>query len=244
MPRRVTVSLTPSGEWYAAFLCEFEARPLPKTDKKVGVDLGLSCFATLSTSEKLKAPNPHKKALKALKKAQREVSRRKKGSKNRDKSKRKVAKIHQHISNVRKDFLHKLTSKLVHDNQVIALEELAVRNMVKNRHLARSISDQGWREFRDMLAYKCLEKGRELVVVDRFFPSSKTCNSCGAVVGKLPLSVREWTCPKCGQTHDRDVNAARNILAAGHAVSACGETVRPKRSKNAKAGLGEAGTSS
>lgn len=241
-PSQVSVSLTSSGEWYASFLCEVPDAKLPATTAKVGIDLGVSTFATLSSGEKVKVPNARKKLEKRLKKAQREVSRRKKGSKNREKSKRRVARLHQHISNVRKDFLHKLTTRLTNENQVVVVEDLAVKNMQKNHKLARSISDQGWSEFRSMLEYKCKEKGRELVVVDRFFPSSKTCSACGKVVEKLPLTVRSWTCA-CGACHDRDHNAAKNILAAGHAVSACGETVRPKRSKNAKAGLAEAGTS-
>ena len=242
-PSQVSISLTSSGEWYASFLCEVHEVKLPELTTKVGIDLGVACFATLSTGEKVKAPQARKKLERVMKKAQREVARRVKGSKNREKSKRRVARLHQHISNVRKDFLHKLSTRLVRENQTIVVEDLAVKNMQKNHRLARSISDQGWSEFRNMLEYKCKEKGRELVVVDRFFPSSKTCSTCGKVVEKLPLTVRSWTCA-CGACHDRDHDAAKNILAAGHAVSACGETVRPKRSKNAKAGLVEAGTPS
>src|SRR5574343_81681 len=153
-PSQVSVSLTPSGEWYASFLCEVETKPLPELTTKVGVDLGVSTFATLSTGEKVKAPNARKKLEKRLKLAQREVSRRKKGSKNREKSKRRVARLHQHTSNVRKDFLHKLTTRLVRENQTIVVEDIAVKNLQRNHRLARSISDQGWTQFRNMLGYK------------------------------------------------------------------------------------------
>src|SRR5574343_1856148 len=219
-PSQVSVSLTPSGEGYASFLCEVPDAKLPELTTKVGIDLGVSTFATLSTGEKVKAPQARKRLEKRMKKAQREVSRRVKGSKNREKSKLRVARLHQHISNVRKDFLHKLSTRLTNENQVVVVEDIAVKNLQRNHRLARSISDQGWSEFRNMLGYKCKEKGRELVVIDRFFPSSKTCSSCGKVVEKLPLTVRSWTCA-CGASHDRDHNAAKNILAVGQTVSAC-----------------------
>lgn len=242
-PTQVAITLTPSGEWYASFICRSDAISVPTTETTVGIDLGITSFATLSTGEKVKAPQTRKRLDRAMKRAQREVARRKKDSKNRDKSKRKVARLHQHISNVRKDFLHKLTTRLVRENQTVVIEDLAVKNMQKNHKLARSISDQGWSEFRSMLEYKCKEKGRNLIVVDRFYPSSKTCSACGKVVERLPLNIRSWTCA-CGACHDRDVNAAKNLLAVGHTVAACGEGGRPKRSKNAKAVLCEAGTSS
>ncbi|MGQ4419823.1 RNA-guided endonuclease TnpB family protein, partial [Streptomyces sp. SAS_269] len=140
----------------------------------------------------------------------------------------KVARIHARIADRRRDFLHKLSTRLVRENQTVVIEDLTVRNLLKNLSLARAISDASWTEIRSMLEYKCAWYGRELVVIDRFFPSSKLCGVCGTVREKLPLNVREWTCA-CGAVHDRDVNAARNILAAGLAASACGDGVRPQR---------------
>ncbi|HTL88132.1 MAG TPA: RNA-guided endonuclease TnpB family protein, partial [Leptolyngbya sp.] len=141
----------------------------------------------------------------------------------------KVAKVHQEISDARKDFLHKLTTRLVRENQTIAVEDLAVKNMVKNRKLALSISDASWGELVRQLEYKCDWYGRTLVKIDRWFPSSKRCGKCGHIIEKLPLNIREWDCPNCGTHHDRDINAAQNILAAGLAVKVCGANVRPDR---------------
>lgn len=165
---------------------------------------------------------------KKLARLQRLHARKQKGSKNRERARKKVARLHQHIADVRKDFLHKLSTQLVRENQAIALEDLAVRNMVKNRKLSRCISEQGWREFRTMLEYKAEWYGRDLLIVDRFYPSSKTCSCCGAKAS-FGLETRQWTCGSCGANHDRDVNAAKNILAAGQAVSACGVDGRPTK---------------
>ena len=140
-----------------------------------------------------------------------------------------MARIYARIADRRRDFLHKLTTRLVRENQTIVIEDLAVRNMIKNRNLARAISDASWSEFRSMLTYKADWYGRTVIAVDRWFPSSKTCSHCGHLLDALPLHLREWTCPGCGGVHDRDVNAARNILAAGRAVAACGDGVRPNR---------------
>ncbi|WP_197686042.1 RNA-guided endonuclease TnpB family protein [Actinoplanes derwentensis] len=156
------------------------------------------------------------------------MARKEKGSKNRDKARRKVARVHARIADRRRDTLHQLTTRLVRENQTIVIEDLAVRNMVKNHTLARAVSDAAWTTFREFLTYKCEWYGRTLVVIDRWYPSSKLCSQCGAIADTMPLSVRFWTCP-CGAVHDRDVNAARNILAAGLAVSACGACVRPQR---------------
>ncbi len=161
-------------------------------------------------------------------KAQRVLAKKQKGSRNRAKARLKVAKIHGRIADRRRDYLHKLSTRLVRENQVIAIEDLSVRNMVKNRSLSRVISDAGWSEFRSMLEYKADWYGRRVVVIDRFCPSSKTCSVCGAIASTMPLNVREWTC-RCGVVHDRDVNAARNILAVGLTVAACGDGVRPPR---------------
>ncbi|HSA49995.1 MAG TPA: RNA-guided endonuclease TnpB family protein, partial [Yinghuangia sp.] len=152
-------------------------------------------------------------------------------SNNRARARLRVARVHARIADRRRDHLHKLSTRLVRDNQVVVIEDLSVRNMVKNRSLARAVSDAGWRDLRAMLEYKCAWYGRELVVLDRWFPSSKLCGACGTVAARLPLGVRAWTCG-CGAVHDRDVNAARNILAAGPAVAACGDGVRPQREKS------------
>ena len=199
----------------------------PKVAEKIGIDLGLTHFATLSDGEKIPAPNAFRKHEKKLAKLQRKLAKKKKGSKNRTKARLKVAKLHAKIADIRKDFIHKLSTRLIHENQVIAIETLAVSNMQKNRKLAKSISDAGWAEFVRQLEYKARWYGRELVKIDRWYPSSKRCSDCGYTAEKMPLSVRQWTCPNCGANHDRDVNAARNILAAGLAVSARGETVSP-----------------
>ncbi len=155
-----------------------------------------------------------------------------------------MAKVHAQITDTRKDFLHKLTTQLVRANQTIVVEDLAIKNMVKNHKLALAISDASWGELIRQLAYKCEWYGRELIKIDRWFPSSKRCGNCGHIVDKMPggrgtrpaLNIREWECPKCGANHDRDINAANNILAAGLAVSVCGATVRPEESKSRKAG--------
>ncbi|MFD0853196.1 RNA-guided endonuclease TnpB family protein, partial [Actinomadura adrarensis] len=163
-----------------------------------------------------------------LARAQRELSRKAKGSANRRKAKAKVARIHARIADRRRDFLHKLSTRLVRENQTVVIEDLSVRNLLRNHSLARAISDAAWTQLRSMLEYKCAWHGRELVVIDRWFPSSRLCGACGTIGEKMPLNVRDWTC-ECGTVHDRDVNAARNILAAGLAVSACGDGVRPQR---------------
>lgn len=227
-PNSVTVSQNASGQWFASFLCEEEIAKLPPSDSKIGIDVGIEHFATLSDGRKFSQPKRIRRLRKKLARLQRQHSRKAKGSKNRERARKKVARVHQHIADVRKDFLHKLSTQLVRENQAIALEDLAVSNMVKNRHLARCISEQGWREFRTMLEYKAEWYGRELHVVDRFFPSSKTCSCCGAKAS-FGLETRQWTCGGCGADHLRDVNAAKNILAAGQAVSACGVDGRPTK---------------
>jgi putative transposase len=156
------------------------------------------------------------------------MAKKAKGSANRAKARQRVAKIHARIADRRRDGLHKLTTRLVRENQTIVIEDLKVRNMVRNRKLARAISDAAWAELRSMLEYKAAWYGREVIAVDRFFPSSRLCSACGALAGSMPLHIRTWTCD-CGAIHDRDVNAAQNLLAAGRAVSACGAGVRPQR---------------
>ncbi|CAM5725081.1 RNA-guided endonuclease TnpB family protein [Streptomyces hirsutus] len=190
--------------------------------------MGLDHLLTLSTGEKITNPRHERRDRARLARAQRELSRKAKGSANREKARRKVARIHARIADRRRDVLHKLTTRLVRENQTLVIEDLAVRNMVRNRNLARAISDAAWSEFRSMLEYKAAWYGRDVVAVDRFFPSSRLCSHCGALQDRLPLQVRTWTCD-CGATHDRDVNAAQNLLAVGLTVSACGAGVRPQR---------------
>lgn len=223
----VTVSRDAAGRYFVSMLCDDALQALPETESKVGIDLGLTHFAILSSGKKIAAPNFFRKSEAKLAKLQRRLAKKVKGSKNRAKARVKVALVHAHISDARRDFLHKLSTRLVRENQVIAVETLAVSNMQKNRCLSKSISDAGWAEFLRQLEYKAQWYGRTLVGVDRWFPSSKRCSDCGSTVDKMPLNVREWTCPECGSVHDRDVNAARNVLAAGLAVSAHGEAVSP-----------------
>ncbi|MGW1071030.1 RNA-guided endonuclease InsQ/TnpB family protein [Streptomyces aureus] len=227
-PSTVTVSQDAAGRWFVSLLCDDTITPAPATTAAVGIDAGITSLATLSTGEKVTNPRHERRDRARLAKAQRELSRKEKGSANRAKAQVKVAKVHARIADRRRDHLHKLTTRLVRENQTVVIEDLSVRNMVKNGRLARAVSDAAWRELRTMLEYKCAWYRRELVVIDRWFPSSKLCGSCGTIRAKLPLNVREWTC-ECGMVHDRDANAAQNILAAGLAVSACGDGVRPQR---------------
>ncbi|MBG0813352.1 RNA-guided endonuclease TnpB family protein [Planomonospora sp. ID82291] len=216
-PSTVTVSRDAAGRWFVSLLVEEAIRPLDPVERSVGVDAGITSLLTLSTGEKITNPKHERADRERLAKAQRNLARKAKGSSNRAKARMKVARVHARITDRRRDFLHKLTTRLVRENQVIAVEDLTVRNLVKNHSLARAISDASWRELRTMLEYKTAWYGRELLVVDRWFPSSKLCSTrgCGHVNGAMPLNVRAWTCPQCGTVHDRDVNAAKNILAAG-----------------------------
>ncbi|MFB6956003.1 RNA-guided endonuclease InsQ/TnpB family protein [Streptomyces sp. NPDC056309] len=227
-PTTVTVSRDSAGRWFVSMLVEDTVVPASATDAAVGLDAGITSLVTLSTGEKVTNPRHERRDRARLAKAQRELSRKAKGSANREKTRRRVARVHARIADRRRDFLHKLSTRLVRENQTVVIEDLTVRNLLKNGKLARAISDAAWADLRMMLEYKCAWYGRELVVIDRWFPSSKLCGACGMVREKLPLNVREWTC-ECGATHDRDVNAARNLLAAGLAASACGDGVRPQR---------------
>lgn len=226
-PSTVTVSRDTANRWFVSILCEDAIESAPSTRAVVGIDAGLDSLATFSTGEKVANPRHERADRKRLAKAQRELSRKQPGSANGAKARVKVARVHARIADRRRDHLHKLTTRLVRENQTIVIEDLSIRNMLKNHSLARAISDASWYEFRSMLEYKCAWYGRDLVVIDRWFPSSKLCSACGCLQDKMPLSVREWTCA-CGTVHDRDVNAAKNILAAGLAVSACGVGVRPQ----------------
>jgi putative transposase len=235
-PSTLSVKLAPSGRWSFSLLVDVEIEALPKTDNQVGIDLGVTSLLTLSTGEKIANPKGFKAKYRKLRRAQKSLSRKQKGSNNRHKARLKVAKVHQEITDARKDNLHKLTTRLVRENQTIAVEDLAVKNMIKNQKLAVAISDASWGELVRQLDYKCDWYGRTLIKIDRWFPSSKQCGNCGHIVDKMPLNIREWDCPNCGMHHDRDINAAKNILAAGLAVAVCGATVRPEQSKSVKAG--------
>jgi putative transposase len=223
----VTVTKDSAGRYFVAMLCDDVIGKKRKASGKVGIDLGLTHFAILSTGEKIAAPNAFRANEARLAKAQRRLAKKKLGSSNRAKAKLVVARVHAKIADSRKDFLHKISTRLINENQVIAIETLAVKNMLRNQKLAKSISDASWSEFVRQLKYKALWYGRELIGIDRWYPSSKRCSACGFVVQKMPLSVRLWICPECSTSHDRDINAAKNILAAGLAVSVCGENVSP-----------------
>jgi putative transposase len=241
-PSTVTVSRDAAGRWFVSLLVEDPGvRPLPANSSAVGIDVGISSLVTLSTGEKVSNPKFARVDSARLAAAQKDLARKEKGSKNQAKARLKVAKIHARITDRRRDFLHKVSTRLVQENQLVVIEDLPVHNLLGNRTLARSIADASWTELRSMLEYKCGWYGRELVVIDRFFPSSKTCVTCGLRRDELPLSVREWSCEGCGTRHDRDHNAAQNILAAGRAVSACGAGVRPQRSSSGRAVGDEAG---
>ena len=227
-PSTVTVKLDASGRWFVSLLVEDpQVLPLPQIEKAVGIDAGITSLIATSEGEKVANPKHFKRLRCKLRQAQKALSRKVKGSNNREKARVQVARIHVAIADARTDFLHKLTTRLVRENQTIAVEDLAVKNMMKNHKLAQAIADASWSELVRQLEYKCQWYGRTLVRIDRWFPSSKRCGNCGHVVDKLPLDVREWDCPECGTHHDRDINAAQNILAAGLAVSVCGANIRP-----------------
>lgn len=224
----MTVSQDSAGRWFVSLLCDDVVAPERPNGRAVGIDVGLITLCTLSTGEKIENPRHERGERTRLVRAGRELSRKVTGSSNWNKARLKLARVHARISDRGRDMLHKLTTRLVRENQVIVVENLAVRNMLANHTLARAIGDAGWRQLRTMLEYKSAWYGRELVVAARWFPSTRLCSACGATAAKLPLHVRNWTCD-CGATHDRDVNAAKNLLAAGLAVTACGADVRPRR---------------
>ncbi|WP_344444733.1 RNA-guided endonuclease TnpB family protein [Kitasatospora nipponensis] len=229
-PTTVTVSQDAAGRWFVSLLCDDRPTMPTPVSRAVGVDAGITSLMTLSTGEKITNPRHERKDRERLARAQRDLARKAGGEgANRAKARLKVGRVHARIADRRRDFLHKLTTRLVRENQTIVIEDLTVRNMLKNRKLARAISDASWSEMRSMLEYKAHWYGREVITVDRWFPSSRLCSACGTLQDRMPLNVREWTCG-CGRTHDRDVNAAINILAAGLAVTACGDGVRPQRS--------------
>jgi putative transposase len=226
-PSSVTITKDCAHRYFLSILVEEEIEHLPHSEQQVGADLGLKSFVALSTGEIVGNPKFFSRDEKKLARAQRRHAKKKKGSKKREKARLKVARIHARIADRRRDFLHKLSTRLIRENQTICVETLAVKNMVKNRHLSKAISDVGWSEFVSQLEYKAEWYGRTLVKIDRWYPSSKRCFACGHLLDSLTLDVRVWTCPECGASHDRDINAANNILMAGQAISACGAAIRP-----------------
>jgi putative transposase len=242
-PSSITMTKDCANRYFVSILIEEKIEPKPVVNTMVGLDLGIKSMVALSTGESVGNPRYLAKDEKQLAKAQRRHAKKKKGSKNRNKARLKVAKIHARIQDRRRDYQHKLSTRIVHENQVMCVESLAVKNMVKNRCLAKAISDVGWGEFVRQLEYKSKWYGRTLITIDRFYPSSKTCSACKHVLDSLTLDIREWGCPECGTVHDRDTNAAKNILAEGLSVNACGGGVRPVRAKARRATPSEAGRS-
>ena len=225
-PSSVTIVREASGKYFVSIVVEETFAKLPRTYQSVGIDLGINCLAALSDGTRIENPKHTNENQVRLAKAQRVLSRRVKGSGRWRRQRAKVARVHERIGNSRKDHLDKVTTEMVRKFDRISMEDLNVKGMVKNRKLSKSISDVSFGMIRRMLGYKCERYGRELVLIDRFYPSSKTCSSCGHKLNELPLKVREWTCPDCGAVHDRDANAAQNILAEGHSVTARGGRVR------------------
>jgi putative transposase len=227
-----------AGRWYVSINCEILLRPEVSkgTGEALGIDVGVSEFVC-SDGNRYEVPRSYKTAQRQLQRAQKSLSRKAKGSKNRDKARRKIAKLHASTANIRNDFLHKLTTEIVSKGDIVVIEDLNVKGMLKNRHLAKSIADASFGEFRRQLSYKMEDENKCLVVADRFFPSSKLCSACGAKTKHLPLSKREWTCTECKTHHDRDMNAAVNlkIYADSSAASVCGGIVG--KGSAAKAGM-------
>jgi putative transposase len=221
-PKQIIVSKDPANRYFVSFLVEEELEQWDKANDEIGIDLGVKDVLVTSNGFASGNPKYYQKYQARLKTLQSRLSRKQKGSKNRDKARLKVAKLHAKIADCRKDFLHKLTTRLVRENQAIYTETLAVKNMMANHKLAKAIADCGWSEALRQFQYKCQWHGRKLGAIDRWFPSSKRCNPCGYILDKLPLDVREWICPSCNSHNPRDENAAKNILAVGQTVTACG----------------------
>jgi len=219
-PKMATVSKTPDGRYFVSFACAVAINPLPLTGQAIGVDLGIKDVAVSSDGWKSGNPRHLKSQLKHFKRQQRALARKQKGSHRRHRQRLKVARIHARIAAMRQDFLHKITTALVQRADVIAIEDLNVKGMLKNHHLAGAITDVGMGEFRRQIDYKAAWYGRQVIVVDRFAPTSKTCSHCGSYQQKMPLSIRAWTCPDCHSRHDRDINAANVILKLATAGNA------------------------
>jgi len=229
-----------AGRYFASFVVEAGDDPLPDAGTEVGIDLGLTHFAVLSDARKVANPRFLRRAERKLRMAQTALSRKVKGSSNRAKARVKVARVHARVADTRRDWLHKESTRIIRETQAVYVEDLCVAGLGRTR-LAKSVHDAGWSAFTGMLEYKAARHGRTFRRIGRFEPTSQVCSACGIKDGPKPLAVREWTCQACGTAHDRDVNAARNILALGRRerLNACGGTVRPGL---ALAGPGETGT--
>jgi putative transposase len=227
-PTSVTLTRDAAGRYFVSFVAEAGERPLPETDAECGIDLGLGHFAVMDDGTKVAAPKFLRRAGKKLTRAQRDLSRKQEGSANRDKARVKVARAHAHVKGARRDFHHKLSTKVIRENQAVYVEDLPVRGLARTR-LAKSVHDAGWSAFVNMLEYKAKLYGREFRRIGRREPTSQVCSACGVKDGPKPLNVREWQCKACGTVHDRDVNAAKNIAALGRreAQNARGGQVRP-----------------
>jgi putative transposase len=227
-PSSVTVIRDAAGRFFASFVVGVTVAPLPPTDAECGIDLGLGHFAVLDDGTKVAAPRFLRRAEKKLRRAHKDLSRTKKGSGNREKARVQVARAHAKVADARRDFHHKLSTAIIRDNQAVTVEDLAVKGLARTR-LAKSVHDAGWSAFTSMLEYKARLYGREFTKVGRFEPTSQVCSECGMRDGPKPLHVRQWQCSACGAVHDRDVNAARNILALGRKerLNARGGDVRP-----------------
>lgn len=211
-PKMATVSKDPCGRYFVAFACEVEIEALPATGKAIGLDLGIKDVVVASDGHKSGNPKHLRVMQRRLKHQQRALARKRKGSNRRRRQKVKVAKLYARVAAMRADFLHKTTTAIIRRADVIALEDLNVRGMMKNHHLAGAIGDVGMHEFRRQIEYKAAWNGRQVVIADRWAPTSKVCSECGSYQEAMPLKVRSWTCPDCGTEHDRDINAARNVL--------------------------------
>jgi putative transposase len=210
--RSIKITKNKANQYFVSILTDYEPTPMPKIEKEIGIDVGLKDFVVTSDGLKIKMPHFIDKGYSKLKKLQRRLSKKQKGSANREKARLKVAKHQLHIANQRKDFLHKVSTKLINENQVIAIESLTVKGMIRNRKLSKSIANASWGEFSILLSYKATWYGRTIKTLDKFFPSSKMCNTCGYIKEDLKLSDRTITCKGCGTTYDRDINASKNIL--------------------------------
>jgi putative transposase len=235
-PSSVTVIRDASGRYFASFVVEVEPTPLPANGKAIGIDLGLASLAVTSAGEKIAPPKFLRSALKRLRRLQRHLKHKQKGSNRLAVARRQVATLHATIADKRLDFLHQLSTRIIRENQTVVLENLNVSGMLKNKQLARSIADAGWRQFRTLLEFKAEQYDRQVVVINRWLPTSQVCSTCGHQEGKKELSIREWQCPSCGAVHDRDVNAAQNILAAGLAESQNGRGAAHKSTALVAAG--------
>ena len=227
-PSSVSIIKDAAGRYFASFVVETTDDPLPECDAEVGIDLGLATFAVLSDGKVIESPKFFRRAERTLRTAQRSLSRKQKGSKNRVKARIRVAKAHAKVADARLDWAHKQSTAIIGENQAVFVEDLCVTGLARTR-LAKSVHDAGWAMFIRLLEEKAARYGRTFVRVDRWFPSSRLCSACGVKDGPKPLSIREWQCAACGAVHDRDLNAAKNILAAGRAerLNACGGTVNP-----------------